>query len=126
MINQITITKDMLEITEKNFYEGRINPVLYEDIALVFTTPTLFKLFKYKKGVVHMARMRGGIAYALRYLYDSQSAQNMSTPMRSQVSNVMLNTIITAIENKAKEQFPVKQTYKIFDVNKGEFDVVSE
>lgn len=124
MINQINITKDLLEITEKNFYEGRIKSSLHEDVAVVFTDPRLFKLFKYKKGEIHITRLKG-IAYALRYTYD-QTLHYMGQSMRSQVSNFMLNTIITVIENKVKEQFPVKSVYKVFNVIDGEFDVVSE
>ena len=120
MINKINITKDLLEITEKNFYEGRINSSLHEDVAVVFTDPRLFKLFKYNEDSIHIARPRG-LVYALRYTYD-QTLQNMGQSMRSQVSNFMLNTIITVIENKVKEKFPSKEKYKAFDVSKGEFD----
>ena len=103
MITQIHLTKDMINIQESDFYTGRIKPVLHEDVAVVYINQRLRKLFKHEQGVIPIFRPRG-IQFVLRYLYeDDVHGRNAPNAMRRDISIFILNSVISAIENKLKK-----------------------
>jgi hypothetical protein len=92
----------MINIQESDFYKGRIKPVLHEDVAVVYINQRLRKLFKHEQGVIPISRPRG-IQFALRYLYeDDAHGRNAPNAMRRDISIFILNSVISAIENKLK------------------------
>lgn len=108
MITQIHLTKDMINLQESGFYSGCINPVLHEDVAVVYIDIRHRKLIKYGKNTIHITRPRG-LIYALRFTYaDEAHGRNAPNAMRKDVSINILNSVIRAIEIKLKEIYYVE------------------